>query len=69
MIGNHKPETKEKIGAAVVETSWRRRTVKKSNADMQCAVGRWEEDFSTPSSRHIRSRGLWEVCHNSMAWD
>ena len=68
MIGLHKAATKEKIGAAVAETGWRRRAVKKSNSDMQSAAA-WEEDFCTPSLRHIRSHGLWEERHNSMVYD
>jgi hypothetical protein len=69
MIGNHQPGTRAKIGSSVLQSSWRRRTAEKSKAEMQSAVGQWDEDFSTPSSRHIRSRGLWEECHNSMDYN
>lgn len=68
MIGKHQSATKKKIGAAVAETGWRRRAARKSTSDMQSAA-HWEEDFSTPSIRHVRHRGLWEETHDRMTWD
>lgn len=69
MIGPHLPATRTKIGASKAKSAWRRSAGEKSGSDMQSAVGQWDEDFSTPSSRHIRSRGLWEECHNAMVYD
>lgn len=68
MIGNHSPATRSKIGASKRATAWRRQQRDKGG-DMQSSIGQWEEDFSTPARRHVRSRGLWEECHNSMVYD
>jgi hypothetical protein len=52
-------ETKSKIGAAVVKSSWRRRAGDKAN-EAASVAGSWDEDFQSPSIHRKGRRYLVE---------
>lgn len=65
MIGNHSPQTHDKIGARVAGSAWRRQQRDQSN-ELQSAAGHAGEDYTTASPRSPH-RYLWEETHGYVA--